>query len=131
MTATGSPRRRRMGKAPELSLSRKRAILADIITSNKSAFKPGLNPDMEAAERDLLVGYIGSLERWEADLGRADPPPAVDELDWRANVLNEEIRSWQGILMTEPTLSSKERSDMMKTIGELERWKAELKGRRK
>jgi len=131
MTEARSPRRQKQSESPKLALGRKRALLADIITSNRSAFEPGLNPEMGAAERDALVKYIESLELWEAELGRAGPPPAVNELDWRANVLDSEITSWTHILQEEPMLSSKERSDLMKTVGELERWKAELKAQAK
>ena len=126
MTEAQSPRRRKLSETPKLALRRKRALLADIIGSNRSALEPGLNPDMEAAERDLLVMYIEALELWEAEFGRADTPPAVDELKWRAGVLDSEIRSWTNILQNDPTLSHKERSDFMDTLAELERWKAEL-----
>ena len=123
-------RGRKKHDARELNESRRRALLADIITSNKSAFKPGLNPDMDAAERDALVWYIESLERWEAGLGRAAPKPTVEELDWRAGVLKEEITSWTHILLNEPALSSGERSDLVETVGEFERWRAELKAQK-
>ncbi|MBM4249040.1 MAG: hypothetical protein FJ149_06330 [Euryarchaeota archaeon] len=79
---------------------------------------------MEAAERDALIIYIEVLERWEAQLGRAGPPPVADELDWMVDVLDDEITSWIDVLLNEPTLSSRERSDLLKTVNYFERWKA-------
>ncbi|MBM4249025.1 MAG: hypothetical protein FJ149_06255 [Euryarchaeota archaeon] len=105
----------------------KRALLADIIASNRSVFEPGLNPDMDPAERDFFLKYIEALEEWNADLGRAGPLPAVDELEWRAGVLDSEIKSWKGIVKSDPTLSPGEQSDFMDTVAELEWWMAELK----
>ena len=119
-------RGRKKHDARELNESRRRALLADIIAGNRSAFKPGLNPDMETADRDALVKYIEALEKWEAGLGRAGLPPTVGELDWRADVLDEEMTSWTHVLLNERELSPGERSDLMKTVRELDLWKAEL-----
>jgi hypothetical protein len=126
MTGKGPPRRGREGRAQVLELAAKRALLADIITGNRSAFKPGLNPDMDQADRDHLVKYIESLEEWQANLGRAGPPPTAGELGWRAGVLEDEIQSWKFIMRDKPSMPPDERADLLQTVRELQRWRAEL-----
>jgi len=99
-------------------------ILNDEITSSVESLERG---EVDEEEKVLVLGYIGPIKEWVAELEGADSPAlTADDIDWRIHVVDNRIGLVVNIMENEDELDEKALRGLNLEMKRLKKWKADL-----
>lgn len=116
-------------KGTPVPLKFKLETLSEVLEGEESVKFP--EDEDNADDRAMIAERIGLLRRWKQELEeRAADGPSNDIIQWRSNMLGEQIDLLRLILKHEKSLPDAERTAIEGNIGTLKRWRAELRADR-
>jgi len=116
-------------KGTPVPLKFKLETLSEVIEGEESVKFP--EDEDNADDRAMIAERIGLLRRWKKELEETVPDgPSKGIIQWRSDILAEQIDLLRLILKHEKSLPDTERTAIEGNIETLKRWRAELRADR-
>ena len=124
----------RKTKPPKLTKAWKIRILQEEIDSSDFTLESWdiYNSASDQEENEMVIATKNEVERWMNELkGTSQPELSRDDLDWRIQILDDDIDAISQILKYEEALTNDDRTGFKEDITKLKVWKAELREQKK
>ena len=124
----------RKTKTPKLTKAWKIRILQEDIESSDFTIESWdiYNSASNQEEKDMEITTRNEVVRWMDELkGTSQPKLSMDDLDWRIQILDNDMNAMSQIIKYEETITNDERTGLKEDITKLKVWKGELREQKK